>query len=96
MFLQVCLNIWVVLHRGTAAGWDQEGTANRFLATVPECLGGGAQRDSRRIGLWRSARERAVWLLDVQRAEAAGSVAAAAYATVVLRDRWAAPSSVLQ
>ncbi|BDA50716.1 probable tyrosine-protein kinase BAZ1B at N-terminal half [Coccomyxa sp. Obi] len=46
-----------------------------------------AQRDSRRIGLWRSARERAVWLLDVQRAEAAGSVAAAAYATVVLRDR---------
>jgi hypothetical protein len=45
------------------------------------------QRDSRRIGLWRSARERAVWLLDVQRADTSGSLAAAAYASVVLRDR---------
>jgi len=45
------------------------------------------QRDSRRIGLWRSGRERGVWLLDLQRASAAQSVTAAAYATVILRDR---------
>lgn len=68
--------------------------ANIVKATVcvpvfvsSDCPGVVEQRDSRRIGLWRSARERAVWLLDVNRAEAAGSVAAAAYATVVLRDR---------
>lgn len=45
------------------------------------------QRDSRRIGLWRSARERAVWLLDLAGVARTGSVAAAAYAAVVLRDR---------
>jgi len=45
------------------------------------------QRDSRRIGLWRSGRERGVWLLDVQRASAACSVFAAAYAASVIRDR---------
>ena len=45
------------------------------------------QRDSRRIGLWRSGRERGVWLLDIQRAAAARSVCAAAYAASVIRDR---------
>ncbi len=45
------------------------------------------QRDSRRIGLWRSGRERGVWLLDIQRAAAARSVCAAAYAASIIRDR---------
>lgn len=48
------------------------------------------QRDSRRIGLWRSGRERGVWLLDVHRASASRSVSAAAYAASVIRDRCAA------
>jgi len=44
-----------------------------------------AQRDSRRIGLWRSSRERGVWPLDVQRASAFRSVSATAYAASVMR-----------
>ena len=47
----------------------------------------GVQRDSRRIGLWRSGRERGVWLLDVQRAATCHSASAAAYAASVIRDR---------
>ena len=51
------------------------------------CCNHMMQRDSRRIGLWRSGRERGVWLLDIQRAAAARSVCAAAYAASVIRDR---------
>lgn len=44
-----------------------------------------AQRDSRRIGLWRSGIGRDVWPLDVQRASASRSVSATAYAASVMR-----------
>lgn len=46
-----------------------------------------ADRLSGRYSVWRSPRERAVWLRDVRRAQLSQSPAAAMYVTATLVDR---------
>ncbi len=68
------------------------------LVVLQKAAENGGERERRRhpprCSLWRSARERAVWLHDVRTFAAAGDAHALAYAAAVYCDRSAAPSTL--